>query len=91
LGKRNEKKCTKKETKTKKKNTWGKLQCFKEKDKKKLNFNQLNGKKIKSTKIIQKNKTKKRKYVKIILEKRKIKIKKNIWGKLKLDYQPAQY
>ena len=28
------KKCTKKETKAKKKNTWGKLQCFKEKDKK---------------------------------------------------------
>jgi hypothetical protein len=33
LGKRNEKKCTKKKTKVKK-NTWGKLQCFKEKDKK---------------------------------------------------------
>jgi hypothetical protein len=32
LGKRNEKKCTKKETKAKK-NTWGKLQYFKEKDK----------------------------------------------------------
>ena len=33
MGKRNEKKCTKKKTKVKK-NTWGKLQCFKEKDKK---------------------------------------------------------
>ena len=30
------KKCTKKETKAKKKNTWGKLYCFKEKDKKKI-------------------------------------------------------
>jgi len=28
------KKCTKKETKAKKTTTWGKLQCFKEKDKK---------------------------------------------------------
>jgi len=34
LGKRNEKKSKKKETKAKKKNTWGELQCFKEKDKK---------------------------------------------------------
>jgi len=64
LGKRNEKKCTKKETKAKK-NTWGKLQCFKEKDKKTKFSTSSIVKKKKLTKIIlKKTKEKKRKYVK---------------------------
>ena len=58
------KKCTKKETKAKK-NTWGKLQCFKEKDKKTKFSTSSIVKKIKSTKIIlKKTKQKERKYLK---------------------------
>ena len=86
MGKKNEKKCTKKETKAKKKHV-RKLQCFKEKDKKtKFSTNSI-VKKIKSTKIIlKKTKQKERKYVKNDNFE-----KKNIWRKLKLDYQSAQY
>jgi len=65
LGKRNEKKLYKKGNKSEKKTTWGKLQCFKEKDKKTKFSTSSIVKKIKSTKIIlKKTKQKKRKYVK---------------------------
>jgi hypothetical protein len=63
LGKRNEKKMYKKGNKSGKKTTWGKLQCFKEKDKKTKFSTSSIVKKIKSTKIIQKKQNKK-KYVK---------------------------
>jgi hypothetical protein len=53
----------------------------------KKTFNQLNSKKIKSTKIIRKKKICKKWQFWKKNKKRKI----NIWGKLKLDYQPAQY
>ena len=65
MGKRNEKKLYKKGNKSEKKTTWGKLQCFKEKDKKTKFSTSSIVKKIKSTKIIlKKTKQKKRKYVK---------------------------
>ena len=44
----------KKETKARKKNTWGKLQCFKEKTKKTKISTSSIAKKIKSTKKIKK-------------------------------------
>ena len=92
LGKRNKKKTCKKKLE---KNTRGKLQCFKEKTKKtKISTNSI-AKKIKSTKIIlKKNKAKKKIYVKndnFGKKKRNKKTKKNMWGKLKIYYQPAQY
>ena len=54
----------------------------------KVNFNQLNIKKIKSTKTILEKKTKKKK---IILGKKRKNRKKNMWRKLKLNSQLAQY
>jgi len=63
--KKNSQNMLKKETKAAKKNTWGKLQCFKEKNKKTKFSTSLIVKKIKSTKIIlKKNKTKKKKICK---------------------------
>jgi len=65
LGKRNEKKNVQKRKQKRKKNTWGKLQCFKEKDKKTKFLTSSIVKKIKSTKIIlKKTKQKKKKICK---------------------------
>ena len=59
------KKKVQKRKQKRKKNMWGKLQCFKEKDKKTKFSTSSIVKKIKSTKIIlKKTKQKKRKYVK---------------------------
>ena len=80
MGKRNEKKNVQKKKQKRKK---------KKKDKKTKFSTSSIVKKIKSTKIIlKKTKQKERKYVKNDNFGKK---KKNIWGKLKLDYQPAQF
>ena len=55
----------------------------------KVNFNQLNIKKIKSTKTILEKKTKKEEDN--FGKKEKKNRKKNMWGKLKLNSQLAQY
>jgi hypothetical protein len=61
LGKRNEKKMYKKENKSGKKNTWGKLQCFKEKDKKtKISTSSIVKKKKKNKNNSEKKKKKKK-------------------------------
>jgi hypothetical protein len=60
-------------------------QCFKEKNYKAKFLISSILKKIKSTKIILKKKSKKQK------KKEEKNEKKNIWGKLKLNSQPAQY
>jgi len=66
--------------------------CFKEKNYKAKFSTSSILKKIKSTKTILKKNTKKRKKKKTILGKKKKKNrKKNMWGKLKLNSQPAKY
>ena len=83
------KKHVKKGTKSGKKNTWGKLQCFKEINKKTKFSTSSIVKNKKSTKIILKKNVK----IDNFEKKKNIKNnnKKNMWGKLKLDYHLAQY